>query len=200
LAASYSVARLLRLNDVIDFGGGDGLLCRLLRDYGINCFVADKYAEPKYAPGFALPTFKAPQSKLAFEVLEHLPNPANDLEALFDGEPSALLLSTMLYLGEGPQWSYLSPETGQHVFFYSRKAIDLIATQRGYDVFCAGAYILLTQPGLRLRASIAQVCLRRSLVRAIRAMMNLVPASGVTRDNEAMRSALVEQISQSRQR
>ena len=41
-AAVFAISRLLNLKNVFDFGGGDGLLCRLLRDTGINCFLGDK--------------------------------------------------------------------------------------------------------------------------------------------------------------
>jgi len=37
LAATYAISKLLKAKNVIDIGGGDGLLCRLLRDYQINC-------------------------------------------------------------------------------------------------------------------------------------------------------------------
>src|SRR5688572_10641672 len=60
LAACYAVSKLLKAANVIDVGGGDGLLCRLLRDYEINCFVKDKYASPTYAQGYTEPDFKVP--------------------------------------------------------------------------------------------------------------------------------------------
>src|SRR5690349_10770988 len=68
LAACWSIAKLLRLRNVLDVGGGDGLLCRLLRDYELNCFVRDKYASPTYAQGFDEPDFAQPDMIVAFEV------------------------------------------------------------------------------------------------------------------------------------
>mgnify|MGYP001320862266 CR=1 FL=1 len=62
------------LKNVIDFGGGEGLLCRMLRDYGANCYVMDKYREPTYGEGFTEPDFKSPDLLLAFELLEHFPS------------------------------------------------------------------------------------------------------------------------------
>src|ERR1700730_9135404 len=49
LAACYIISKLFGATDAIDYGGGDDLLCRLLRDYGLNCFVSDKYAKVTYA-------------------------------------------------------------------------------------------------------------------------------------------------------
>lgn len=190
LAASFVVSKTLRLPNVLDFGGNDGLLCRLLRDYSINCFVSDKYAKPKYAQGFDVPDFAVPDLRLAFEVMEHLPEPSVDLDAIFDGTPRALLVSTMPYLGEGPHWSYLAPETGQHVFFYSPKALRDVAAGRGYDIYFEGQYILMTRPELRSRARVTRRLLGRLSIRAVRAILNLVPAGGVMNDFDRLRAGL----------
>jgi len=57
-------------------GIGDGLLCRLLRDYNVNCYVKDKYAVATYGQGFSELDFATPNLLLAFEVLEHFAAPA----------------------------------------------------------------------------------------------------------------------------
>ena len=69
------IAKLYNLKNVIDIGGGDGLLCRLLRDYEINCYVKDKYSEPKYGQGFTEQNFKKTDLIISFEVLEQLVRP-----------------------------------------------------------------------------------------------------------------------------
>ncbi len=69
LAAAFAVSKLFRINNAVDVGGGDGLLCRFLRDYGINCFMTDKYATPAYAQGFTNPDFESPDLIFGFEVL-----------------------------------------------------------------------------------------------------------------------------------
>jgi hypothetical protein len=38
------ITRILKVGNVVDFGGGDGMLTRLLRDQHIDCHVYDKYA------------------------------------------------------------------------------------------------------------------------------------------------------------
>jgi hypothetical protein len=188
LAASFAVAKCFRAVNLIDFGGSDGLLCRFLRDYGLNCFVTDKYAASKYAQRFEDPNFEKPDLTLAFEVLEHFPNPSADLDKVFDSRPEILLLSTMPYLGEGPSWDYLAPETGQHVFFFSPTALAMIAERRGYKAHFSGSYILLHTPAFQKRALIAKRLLHRHAIRAIRMLLNVVPASGVTADFNRLRS------------
>ena len=192
LGATFLTAKLLGLKNIIDFGGNDGLLCRLLRDYGLNSYVVDKYAEPKYAQGFDAPNFSEPDLKLAFEVLEHLPNPSSDLDAVFSGGPKALLVSTVPYTGEGLDWFYLAPETGQHVFFYSPEALRLLARQRGYETFFGGFYTLFVRPELGARARWASPLLHRHSVRLMRALLSLMPSRGVQRDFERMRAAALK--------
>jgi hypothetical protein len=190
LAAVYAVSRVLRLNDVIDFGGGDGLLCRLLRDYGINCFVNDKYASATYARGFAAPDFLRPGILLAFEVLEHFENPRSDLNMLFESTPAALMGSTAIYSGQGPDWWYLTPESGQHLFFYSEKALRLIAESYDYSFLMCSGYFLLLKRGLAssIQRQSIRFVLQRHMLRAMSAAMRLLPTKGVWNDFNALRS------------
>jgi hypothetical protein len=191
LAAVYAVSRLLHLNDVVDFGGGDGLLCRLLRDYGINCFVNDKYASATYARGFAAPDFMTPGILLAFEVLEHFENPRSDLSILFESKPAVLMGSTAIYSGQGPDWWYLTPESGQHLFFYSENALRLIAEYNDYSFLMCSGYFLFLRPGVAgaLRRQIISFALQRYMLRAVSAAMRLMPTKGVWNDFNALRSA-----------
>ena len=190
LAAAYSVSRLLRLNDVVDFGGGDGLLCRLLRDYGVNCFVNDRYASATYARGFTTPSFLRPGILLAFEVFEHFEDPCSDLKALFDTEPHAILASTEIYSGQGPEWWYFAPQTGQHLFFYSEKALHLIAESHDYTLLICSGRLLFLRQGLagRTKGYFARILLQKHLLRLTSAAMRLLPASGVSNDFNALRS------------
>jgi Methyltransferase domain len=190
LAAAYSLSRLLHLNDVLDFGGGDGLLCRLLRDYGINCFVDDKYAAATYASAFTTPNFLRPGILLAFEVLEHFEHPQKDLKALFQSNPHAVLASTEIYTGQGADWWYFAPQTGQHLFFYSEKALHLIAESYNYTLLICSGRLLFLRDGLAGRAKkhLAAILLQRHLLRLTSAAMRLLPASGVSNDFNLLRS------------
>jgi hypothetical protein len=191
LAATYSVSRLLHLSDVVDFGGGDGLLCRLLRDYGVNCFVGDKYASATYARAFITPNFSRPGILLAFEVLEHFEHPYDDLKALFKSNPHAILASTEIYSGQGPDWWYFAPQTGQHLFFYSEKALQMIAKSYNYTLLmCSGRFLFL-HPGLAGGAKryFIRFLLQKHVLRLTSAAMRLLPTSGVSNDYNALRSS-----------
>ena len=191
LAASYAVARIYAAHNLLDLGGGDGLLCRLLRDTGLNCHVRDRYAQPTYAQGFDRPDFEVPDMVTAFEVFEHLPDPAADLADFFAGRPRVVLASTELYSGQGPDWWYISAESGQHIFFYSRQALVRVGAGFGYGVVFSGEFVLFVRADVdtRWRRLQATLLLKRKACRwgAARLMLRAVP--GVTADFERLRQA-----------
>lgn len=183
-AACILVARLWRLRDALDYGGGDGMLTRLLRDYGVNCFVVDKYAAPTYAQGFSVPDFTQPQMLFSFEVFEHFDSPASQLKELFDRRPLLFLSSTSLYRGQKANWPYLSLRSGRHVFFYGVEAMHRVAANYGYRAIVSGPYILFLRAdvpgGWRLRAF--TVFTRYRSLRLLRAILLTRRARGSLRD------------------
>jgi hypothetical protein len=185
LAACFVVSRLFSVRNAIDIGGADGLLCRLLRDYGINCFVTDKYATPTYAQGFTEPDFEEPDLVIAFEVLEHFPTPKTELNDLFKSSPKVLLLSTAIYTDQQHDWWYLAPEAGQHVFFYSTKALKLIAERSGYQIVISGGFVLFTRNATALQRKIAKFLLTGRVCRFIKAFVVTRAAPGVWEDHLA---------------
>jgi hypothetical protein len=182
LAACYAICKLFKIKDVIDIGGGDGLLCRMLRDYRINCFVKDKYATPIYAQGFTEQNFLKPDMIIGFEVLEHFANPRVDLEELFQFQSKALLLSTAIYDGQSKDWWYLVPESGQHVFFYSKKALEMIAKKYGYSLVMSGGFILLLKERSVVKKALAKLALSKVVCRLLRSWVVLLPAPGIQQD------------------
>ncbi len=59
----------------LDVSGGNGILTRLLRDIGFDCYTTDPYAENLFA----------------FEVLEHIPDPPQFLtDAFSSGDHSSI--------------------------------------------------------------------------------------------------------------
>jgi len=183
LAACFSISRLFNAKNAIDIGGGDGLLCRLLRDYEINCYVKDKYAVPTYAQGFVEENFDKPDLVIGFEVLEHFPNPSSDLGGVFGYGPDVVLLSTGIYTNQDSNWWYLSPESGQHIFFYGKKALEFIARKYGYSLLISGGFILFIKQYSPLKIAIAKILLSKVICRLIRGWIVLLPARGVWKDH-----------------
>lgn len=195
LGAVLALARWLKLKRVVDHGGGDGLLCRMLRDRGLDAHVLDRYATPTYAAGFDRPGDTPPDLVLAFEVVEHHPEPARDLDALFAGAPPVLLLSTEAWRGQGPGWAYLSPASGQHVFFYAPQALQQVATQRGYRLIGVGGYWLFARQGVfpNWRLRLARRLLKPRLRRWCTAWAATRATPGLMPDHAAMVARLARE-------
>ncbi len=184
LAACLIVARLWGVRNAIDHGGGDGLLCRLLRDYGVNCFVEDKYASHTYALAFTKPDFQQPDAVFAFEVLEHFTDPAAEIAALLNRKPAIFFGTTERYRGQGEDWWYLSKRSGHHIFFYSDNAMQIIARQHGYRLIQKDAYFVFVRPDKwsGLRATLFKLLTKGVLLRLIRSLAVALPARGPAKD------------------
>ncbi|MDX1568975.1 MAG: class I SAM-dependent methyltransferase [Xanthomonadales bacterium] len=183
MAACFALSKLFNLRNAIDIGGGDGLLCRMLRDHEINCFVKDKYAVPTYAQGFTEPDFDKPDLLICFELIEHLVNPRDDMEDLFRYDPNALLFSTEIYSQQDENWWYLAPQSGQHVFFYSGEALRQIAEKHGYSAIFSGGFILFLRQSSALKRLVARFVLSRIVCRLVRGIIVMLPARGVWKDH-----------------
>ncbi|UUQ66748.1 class I SAM-dependent methyltransferase [Pseudomonas fuscovaginae UPB0736] len=182
-AACSFISRLFAVKNVIDMGGGDGLLCRLLRDHGLNCYVKDRYASPNYAQGFTDPDFETPDLVLGFEVMEHFANPAEDLEDIFKYKSKFVLLSTELYAGQTKEWWYLTPDSGQHIFFYSQQAIELIANKHGYSFVVSGGFILFFRNNVSsIKRIFANILLKARICRLLKPLVVMLPCPGVGAD------------------
>lgn len=185
LSASYPICKLFNLKNALDIGGGDGLLCRLLRDYGINAFIQDKYAQPTYAQAFTKPDFTKPDILTAFEVIEHFVNPSIEIESLFKQQPTVVLLSTQLFHNHDSNWWYLTPETGQHIFFYSRQAIQTIAHMYDYKVIIRGLYVMFVKETklTLIKKLISHILLSKPMCWLNRSLILFLPATGAEKDN-----------------
>jgi len=182
LAAVYAICKLFNFENVIDVGGGDGLLTRLLRDFEINCFVKDKFARTTYAQGFTEENFDHPDLVLGFELIEHYPNPSIDLDNLFAYKPKAIFLSTGIYNHHQEDWWYLAPESGQHIFFYSKAALELIATKYQYNLIIRGGYLLFIQDRFSFKRWIVRKLLKGANLRRIKAYLMTKTPHGVGKD------------------
>ncbi len=126
----------------VDFGGANGLFSRMMRDRGYNFFSYDRYADPFYVPHHGAIEHGIERAVVVtcFEVLEHLPEPAKNLQEIFAYEPDIIIASTDTYHGQGATWPYLSLENGQHVFFYSTLALGQVAEAYGYGLISTGYF------------------------------------------------------------
>lgn len=117
----------------LDWGGGYGILVRLMRDRGFDFYWRDPFCDNLFARGFEWADGGRAELVTAFEVLEHLPRPADDVARMAEVADN-LLLSTLLLPEPAPPpggWWYYALESGQHVSFYSRRSLAVLAGQLG---------------------------------------------------------------------
>jgi hypothetical protein len=144
----FWVSTILNISEsdkVLDWGGGNGLLVRMMRDMGINAHLYDLYAKNFYAVGFEFKENESYSMITSFETWEHFVEPNLEIKRFFDLEPEFVLISTGLYTSQDHTWGYLTPLSGRHVFFYSREARELIAQTYQYDILTRGYLTLFSK-------------------------------------------------------
>lgn len=120
----------------IDYGGGYGIFTRLMRDQGFDFYRHDPICKNLFADGFDAGPNINYTLLTAWEVFEHLENPLADIEEMLSYSHN-LFFSTILLpaipqpLGE---WWYYGVEHGQHIAFYSRKSLQVIAQKFGLKI------------------------------------------------------------------
>lgn len=129
-----------RKSKVLDYGGGYGILTRMLRDIGVDCYWVDKYAENIFANGFEDKTNNKYNMVTAFELFEHFEDPIKETEKIVKKyRPKILLFSTMLHNGNPPKdWWYFVPEGGQHITLYTKKSLEILGDKKGMKLSTNG--------------------------------------------------------------
>jgi hypothetical protein len=118
----------------LDVAGGYGLLARLLRDIGFDCYTTDKYCQNLFAKGFEPGGGFEADALFAFEVLEHVEDPLRFLADAFSMyRCRTLVFSTLTFEGAPPpaDWWYYGFGHGQHVTFYQPGTLRALASKLG---------------------------------------------------------------------
>jgi Methyltransferase domain len=125
----------------IDYGGGYGLLVRLMRDKGFDFYRQDNFCENLFALHFDMVDLHGDDSKFelltAFELFEHLENPLTETEEMLKLSDS-ILFSTELQPNNNEDlenWWYLTPESGQHISFYTEGSLQALARKFGLNLY-----------------------------------------------------------------
>ena len=139
----------------IDYGGGYGLFVRLMRDLGFDYYRQDIYCDNIFAKHFDIADVANNTNfdmLTAFEVFEHLKNPIDEIEKMLSYSKSILFSTTLqpANIKSVNDWNYFAPETGQHIAFYTKKALSVIAEKYNLNLYTNNKNLhLLTQKKMR---------------------------------------------------
>jgi hypothetical protein len=161
----------------LDYGGGHGVLARLMRDRGFDFYWHDAHAENVFTRGFEHRENRVYDGVTAIEVLEHMADPlAFFAQALDKTRASTLIATTETYVGAPPAphaWWYYGLNTGQHVAFFQRRTLERLAEHFGLRYYPIGNVHLFTRRRLHRGAlNLARGALSALFDRYVRMRMN----------------------------
>ena len=144
------------------YGGGYGIFTRMMRDRGFNFYRDDKYCPNLFANSFDTTENECNSFDLvtAFELFEHWVSPLQELENLLQKTDTIIFTTELLPtpLPHPDTWWYYGFEHGQHISFYTPKALEMLAAQFDVTYYQAGGFHLFTRcnpPLLKLRFDLA---------------------------------------------
>jgi 2-polyprenyl-3-methyl-5-hydroxy-6-metoxy-1,4-benzoquinol methylase len=126
----------------LDYGGGYGMLVRLMRDKGYDFYRQDKFCENLFSKNFDIEDISHNgdfELVTAFELFEHLINPLGEIESML-GYSNSIFFSTELQPERNNinTWEYLALETGQHIALYHKNTLKEIARKFNLNLYSNG--------------------------------------------------------------
>jgi 2-polyprenyl-3-methyl-5-hydroxy-6-metoxy-1,4-benzoquinol methylase len=124
----------------LDYGAGYGVFVRLMRDFGFDFYWMDKYSDNLFAKDFETKHSDKFELLTAYEVFEHLVQPAEEVENMLKYSDN-ILFSTFLIPANEPkpeEWWYYALDHGQHIVLYSRKSLEILAKKFDLNFYTNG--------------------------------------------------------------
>jgi hypothetical protein len=146
----------------LDYAGGFGVFTRMMRDIGFDYYWIDKMTPNLIARGFEATPGMTFEAVTAFEVAEHFPSPLEGFTEMA-GFSRNIIFSTLLLPQPVPplDWWYYVFQHGQHIAFYSRDSLKVIADALGLHLYTNGTnFHLMTEK--RIPAAAFDLLLRLS--------------------------------------
>jgi hypothetical protein len=127
----------------LDYAGGYGLFTRIMRDKGFQFYHTDKFCSNLFAAYFDLRQLSSTthfELVTAFEVFEHLVNPLEEIAEILNFSDNVLFSTELLpdNIKSFKDWYYMSPETGQHISFYSMESLKFLAKRFERNLYTNG--------------------------------------------------------------
>ena len=128
-----------------DIGAGYGVLVRAMRDAGFDFRWNDPLSPNLLARGFELAGERC-AAVTAVEVLEHTEDPLAFLRETLERTHATLAVLTTELLPSPvpePAWWYYARPSGQHVSFFERRTLDVLAGRLGLRVHSRHSFHVL---------------------------------------------------------
>ena len=133
----------------LDYAGGYGVLVRLMRDIGFDFYWDDKYSKNLFSTGFEWEEVKGEniEAITSFESFEHFDDPMVEIEHMISISKNIIFTTELMpgYVPAPDQWWYYAPEHGQHISFYSRSTLEIIAANFGLFYYSVGPFHLFSE-------------------------------------------------------
>jgi len=114
----------------LDYGGGYGILTRLMRDFGFDFYWHDPHVQNLFSKHFEYQeNIGNIELITSFESFEHFSDPLIEIEKIINIS-SNIFFSTIILPSPVPapeKWWYYAFEHGQHIAFYSVETLQFIA-------------------------------------------------------------------------
>lgn len=159
-----------RNGSYVDYGGGYGMLTRMMRDAGYRFRHYDPFCPNLFAKGFEADFGTGEKFELAtaFELFENLPYPLQQVGEILQ-RANGILFSTDLLPQHHPkpaEWWYYALDGGQHVSIYGKKSLQHLAERLGMRLVTNGASLhLLT--GKFVDDSVFELLTRADIAKAL---------------------------------
>lgn len=128
----------------VDYGGGYGLLTRMMRDLGFDYYWYDPHCMNLFARGFEYqPETWKPDLVTCYEAFEHFVDPAAEIEKMVTLSEGILFTTDLLPepVPRPEEWYYYGLDHGQHVSFYSLGALEHLAERFHLNLYSDGRSI-----------------------------------------------------------
>jgi len=124
----------------LDYAGGYGVFTRLMRDSGFDFLHHDIYTENLFAKEHEYEEGSGPIDGITcFECLEHFVRPVEEIEEMLKISKNIFFSTQLKPMGvPNKEWDYYAFDHGQHVSFYTIRALELLAERFGLHLGSTG--------------------------------------------------------------
>jgi hypothetical protein len=124
----------------LDWGGGYGLLARIMRDRGLDFGSHDIYTQPLFVKPSEVDESETFGLVTMSEVSLHLTDPVPVFKKILESTNTLVFTAVIAPKIIPNDWWYLMPDTGQHVAIYRKETLETLANQLGVRITSDGRF------------------------------------------------------------